>query len=583
MPKLSQYELEREANIARNRALLEQLELKQAVDGLGLPPPKGKSKSSATKGKPVQPAKRKREREPLPEAPRRQSARLRKNVIDPNESPGQRRKREREAEKQQMLEEEKRIEDEEKARMAKRPRHNDLKLAALAENGPEDLETLSVAFASIAENTYSRGVADFDAFVYDRDREEEAAVKELRKKLQELKVVSRAKVMENRVYCAAYHPEVTKDLIFFGDKHGQLGIWDAQAPQDDNDDDNNSTQANKDNREGGKYWRLQLHWPATSKSSISSIKFDPLMGKISYDCTIRSLSFTSGLSREIYATDDKVLISSIDLPPTGHEMWFSDANGGVTHIDLREQKSRARRYELSDQKIGCLSVNPTKPHFILTASNSRFLKVWDVRKLQTMVADLSNEAPPSPPSSISNSRLDEDTAVISQPIEFDTEVVSQYLETPKGQGCLRGEFKHDKSASSAYWDPRGRQIVSTSYDDTLRIWDIQSSSFERSDAFSSFKPFSRIRHNCQTGKWLTILRAQWNPNPDVYPHFTVGNMDHSLDIFSCKGSLITKLSDPSWITAVQAVTASHPSIVERAVSGNASGRCVLWAPPDNSI
>jgi len=41
--------------------------------------------------KPVQPAKRKRKEE---EAPRRQSARLRKAVIDPNETPAQRKKRE---------------------------------------------------------------------------------------------------------------------------------------------------------------------------------------------------------------------------------------------------------------------------------------------------------------------------------------------------------------------------------------------------------------------------------------------------------------------------------------------------------
>lgn len=73
-------------------------------------------------------------------------------------------------------------------------------------------------------------------------------------------------------------------------------------------------------------------------------------------------------------------------------------------------------------------------------------------------------------------------------------------------------------------------------------------------------------------------------------------MDHSLDIFSGKGDLITRLSDKTKfvasylhsiqlltadrITAVQAVTCSHPNILERAVSGNASGRCVLWAPAD---
>ena len=40
-------------------------------------------------------------------------------------------------------------------------------------------------------------------------------------------------------------------------------------------------------------------------------------------------------------------------------------------------------------------------------------------------------------------------------------------------------------------------------------------------------------------------------------------------------------TDVSRITAVQAVTCSHPNIVERVATGNASGRCVLWAPPED--
>jgi len=94
----------------------------------------------------------------------------------------------------------------------------------------------------------------------------------------------------------------------------------------------------------------------------------------SYDCTIRSLSFVSGSSKEIYASEDGVLICSMDLPPTGNEMWISDGSGGVTHLDLRQDKSHIRRYELSEAKIGCISVNPTRPNFLLTASNNRFLK-----------------------------------------------------------------------------------------------------------------------------------------------------------------------------------------------------------------
>ena len=55
-------------------------------------------------------------------------------------------------------------------------------------------------------------------------------------------------------------------------------------------------------------------------------------------------------------------------------MWISDNFGGVTHLDLRERVSKTRRYELSNSKIGTISVNPTRTHFLLTASNSRFIK-----------------------------------------------------------------------------------------------------------------------------------------------------------------------------------------------------------------
>jgi WD repeat-containing protein 76 len=103
-------------------------------------------------------------------------------------------------------------------------------------------------------------------------------------------------------------------------------------------------------------------------------------------------------------------------------------------------------------------------------------------------------------------------------------------------------------------------------------------------AFPFFLPVSTISHNCQTvsihtrsrenfwlttrsvltiqGKWVTLLKAQWSQNPDVYPHFTVrsallaiyvnflrgrslqiGDMDHSIKIFGRKGDLLAKLSD----------------------------------------
>ena len=53
-------------------------------------------------------------------------------------------------------------------------------------------------------------------------------------------------------------------------------------------------------------------------------------------------------------------------------------------------------------------------------------------------------------------------------VDFGLDVVDKFVESVKGKGAFRGEYEHEKSASSAFWDPQGRQIVSTSYDDTLR-------------------------------------------------------------------------------------------------------------------
>ncbi|KAH6918530.1 WD40-repeat-containing domain protein [Coprinopsis sp. MPI-PUGE-AT-0042] len=561
MAKLSEYELERERNIARNKLLLQQLDLQGAASSLGA------SSSSGAKAKPVQPVKKeKRKREPEVEQPRRQSARLRKSVVDPNETPAKRRKREREEEKQRAKEEEEKLQLEEERRKASRPRHDKLNLINLVEGaGAEESSTLSAAMENIKKDV-KRSVPDFEDYVYDDEDEENKEVEELRKKLSGMKVHARAKVTKSRIYSAAYHPEVTKDLIFFGDKEGALGIWDARAPVEDEDD---AEIAANEEKGGGKYWRIQLHWPATAKSSISSIKIDPVdphnLYTSSYDTTVRELNFTTGQSREIYASDD--LISCIDVTPSGREMWLSDTAGWVTHIDLREPNEKRKSFAFSDQKVGSVSINPAYPHILATASNNRTVKVWDVRKLDALVSEMVD---------------DKDAAQEEQSntTYVDWASVSQYIGTDDGASALRADWNHDKSATAAAWDPRGKRLVSTSYDDNIRIWDWDKKVFKADEKFPSSRPITKIRHSCQTGKWVTPLKAHWTQNPDVYPYFTVGSMDHSLDIFSAKGEALVRLSDPRRISAVQAVTCSHPSIVERAVSGNGSGRCVLWAPED---
>ena len=122
-------------------------------------------------------------------------------------------------EEKRAKEAEERLEAEERARLAKRPRHHALELATLAEDHePEELSTLSRAFETIGQTASAqiRRTGDPEAFTFDNDKEHDVFVNGLRERLQPLKIVSRAKVNQNRIYSAAYHPEITKDLIFFG-------------------------------------------------------------------------------------------------------------------------------------------------------------------------------------------------------------------------------------------------------------------------------------------------------------------------------------------------------------------------------
>lgn len=131
----------------------------------------------------------------------------------------------------------------------------------------------------------------------------------------------------------------------------------------------------------GRRFRASVLTPQTL--TVQVVKFDrwlfptyhiPLqIYTSSYDCSIRSFSMGSGLSKEVFSSGD-VLINSIDFDPAGRVMWISDAAGGVTRFDTRLGRSKATWHGLSRDKIGSVSVNPTKSHFLLTASNSRQLR-----------------------------------------------------------------------------------------------------------------------------------------------------------------------------------------------------------------
>lgn len=131
-----------------------------------------------------------------------------------------------------------------------------------------------------------------------------------------------------------------------------------------------------------------------------------------------------------------------------------------------------------------------------------------------MLETLSSRSLRSAPNTPSSSSKGRDNSIVTLPNEVDRETIDKLLAAKKGQSTMRARWQHNKSVSSAYWDSRGRSIVSTSYDDTIRrkssrrqraaspylftVWDIKSSWLDKEAPFPSSRPFSQIKHNCQT-------------------------------------------------------------------------------------
>ncbi|KAF8309952.1 uncharacterized protein EI90DRAFT_3102825 [Cantharellus anzutake] len=65
--------------------------------------------------------------------------------------------------------------------------------------------------------------------------------------------------------------------------------------------------------------------------------------------------------------------------------------------------------------------------------------------------------------------------------------ITSHHRSKPGRGCILGQFEHKYSVSSAFWDPRGRKIVTTCYDNNLR------------KKLKLPQPIQKA-HNCQTGR-----------------------------------------------------------------------------------
>ncbi|KAJ1966339.1 hypothetical protein IWQ62_002446 [Dispira parvispora] len=359
------------------------------------------------------------------------------------------------------------------------------------------------------------------------------------------------KVTPQRIYTVAVHPSAHQLLVCAGDKGGVIGFWnlgstDALFGKDTNDELSSESESkvirqsspdSRDQDEGVQVYTFQPYKNTVTQLMYARTDATKLYSS-SYSGSIRCLDLENQKFTEtcISGKGDPFITSFDTDSATGQCMYYSTSSGTLGFHDLRTKATDLYTWDLLERKIGCLHLNPRHSNYLVTASLDRTMRIWDLRWMK----DMTTDAPPT---------LERETSPVDS-----TEVAA---------------FEYSKSVTAAYWDPSGRQIVSTNFDDTIRVSRLGGTT-------ATLEEQSIIGHNNQTGRWLTMFRATWHPSPDVPPCFVVGNMKRYVDIYcGTTGKLVTQLYDPERITAVPAVNAFHPSLPV-IVSGNGSGRMVVW-------
>ncbi|KAI0104304.1 WD40-repeat-containing domain protein [Nemania sp. FL0031] len=419
-----------------------------------------------------------------------------------------------------------------KDREPKRARTNgDLKLSSLQVDGKRWSSTDALAnFVHGAQP----GVRTFTEEDIKETTDEK--LKSLRQDLNDLTLYAGwqpndIKITPERVYALTFHPMLDKPIVLAGDKKGTLGFFDGSQktpdyPEDDEEDFDVPLP---------QIGAFEVH-----NRTITSIKI-PMFDQnsvitSSYDSSIRCLDLVTQVSTQLWAPDadeDELGISCIDISPEAKDtIVFSTLEGSLGRFD-RRAKTKAEIWSLTDNKIGGFSLNPLLPHLLATASLDRTLKIWDLRMI-------------------------------------------------KGKGDLRhpsllGEHQSRLSVSHASWSRSGH-IATSSYDDTVKIYDAtEAAKWKPGHDISDkqMKPTVKIPHNNQTGRWVTILKPQWQTNPaDGINKFTIANMNRFVDVFSADGTQLAQL-DGEGITAVPAVAEFHP-VRNWVAGGNGSGKLCLW-------
>ncbi|XP_006883264.1 PREDICTED: WD repeat-containing protein 76 [Elephantulus edwardii] len=255
---------------------------------------------------------------------------------------------------------------------------------------------------------------------------------------------------------------------------------------------------------------------------VSCLYFSPTnpahILSLSYDGTLRCGDFSRAIFEEVYRNESTSLSSFDFLAEDASTLVVGHWDGSMSLVDTRTPgTSHEKLTKCSMEKIRTIHVHPVHRQYFITAG-LRDVHIYDARNL-----------------------------------------------SPRARQPLISLTQHTKSIASAYFSPvTGNRVVTTCADCNLRIFD--------SSCVSSRLPLlTTIRHNTNTGRWLTRFRAVWDPKQEDC--VIVGSMAYPrrVEIFQETGKCLHSFLDGEYLASVCSINAMHPTRYILA-GGNSSGK-----------
>ncbi|XP_069480291.1 WD repeat-containing protein 76 isoform X2 [Ambystoma mexicanum] len=347
-------------------------------------------------------------------------------------------------------------------------------------------------------------------------------------------------------------------------------------------------------------------WKEASLDGPAEALKQPLSNLKGYKSRLRSMT----LGEEQVAKVTKNRIFSVAIHPSESRTLVAAGDKwgqvGLWNLDDRSSDDGVYVFEPHSRPVGCLHFSPAHPAHLLSVSYDGTLRCGDVSKavFDEVYRDesasfssfdfLSNDC-----STLIVGHWDADIAVVDRrtpgtshellgqvnsktvrtvhmhPVDLnyfltagagDVSIYDLRRMKPRGMRPVASLSGNTKSVGSAYFSPvTGNRVVTICADDRIRVYDTSSLHAESPPILLSLK------HNNNTGRWLTRFRPVWDYKQEDC--FVVGSMarPRQIEIFHESGELVHAFTNEDYLGSVCSINALHPTR-NLLVGGNSSGR-----------